>query len=147
MYCTEMPRVNITKDEIAIDNQNPHSVRILKLIDQGIPASAPQPHATVPTEVKLTELFHVSAQNPPGSVPATSYKWDFGDGTTATGNHAMCTATTIDGDYTVKLTTEGLDGIAGESDVPRKSQRCFGQGTRPEEEPALCGSQRSQAVE
>jgi PKD domain len=47
-------------------------------------------------------------------VPALSYHWDFGDGTSATGakvRHAF----TRPADYNVKLTVKGVDGLPAES--------------------------------
>jgi len=60
--------------------------------------------------VKLTGPFEVLAEAAPEGPPAISYVWDFGDGVTAQG-HSATHAYTINGEFTIKLTAEGLDGI------------------------------------
>jgi hypothetical protein len=75
------------------------------------PAAAPTITAQVPAEARVSELLPFSAQAQEASVPALSYHWDFGDGTTADGPRAAH-AYTRDADFTVQLTTDGLDGIA-----------------------------------
>jgi hypothetical protein len=52
-------------------------------------------------------------------VPALGYHWDFGDGTAADGaqtSHAYST----NGDFTVRLTVDGLDGVPFGQSFPVK---------------------------
>ena len=68
-----------------IENQAPESVRVIKIIDNSVPASAPTVTANVPSVANAGETFALSAQTEANGVPAVSYAWDFGDGTSAEG--------------------------------------------------------------
>jgi hypothetical protein len=103
--------VAVNGGTVRLDNMARHSVRVIKLIDLAAPAAAPTITAQVPAEARVSELLPFSAQAQEASVPALSYHWDFGDGTTADGPRAAH-AYTRDADFTVQLTTDGLDGIA-----------------------------------
>ncbi len=103
-------RVPVKGAEIRISDQKPHSVRMLKIIDERIPAAAPLLRADVPSAAGLMSVFRVSAEAEAGGPPALDYRWDFGDGVTAQGRTASH-AYTMNGDYTIELTAEGLDGI------------------------------------
>jgi PKD repeat protein len=59
----------------------------------------------------VSESLPFSAEVNEAGVPALSCHWDFGDGTTADGLQAAH-AYTRDADFTVRLTAEGLDGVA-----------------------------------
>jgi hypothetical protein len=100
----------IDNGAIQVTNQPPHSVRVLKLIDARIAAAAPSVTAQVPAEARVGEPASFSAQAPENGVPALSYRWDFGDGTTADGRVATHTYTRS-AEVTVRLTVEGLDGV------------------------------------
>jgi len=104
---------------LQLDNMARHSVRVIKLIDSAAPAAAPIIAAQVPSEARPSELLALSAQAKEDGVPALSYHWDFGDGTTADGPRAVH-AYTRDADFTVQLTVDGLDGIAARQSFPVK---------------------------
>ena len=93
-------------------HQPPHSVRVLKIIDTNIPATAPSIITDHPAAgnvgAALSFTAHTTSTN-----PALSYTWDFGDGVTLEGisvNHAY----TQPGEYSVLLTATGLGGLATE---------------------------------
>jgi len=96
---------------VQLDNMARHSVRVIKLIDAATPPAAPTITAQVPSEGRVSEPVAFSAQAEEGGVPALAYHWDFGDGTTAAGPHASHTYTRV-ADFAVRLTADGLDGIA-----------------------------------
>ena len=88
----------------------PHSVRMLKILDTLIPASAPSltVNAVEKTEAGKNATF--SAESAGASVPAVSYHWDFGDGTSADGV-SVTHCYTHAGDFTVRLTADGIEGV------------------------------------
>jgi hypothetical protein len=96
---------------LEIDNQPPHSVRLIKLVDDSIPAAAPQVTARVPTSANVGQAFSLTAALDNNSVPAISYHWDFGDGTEAIGQNVTHTYTQ-EGTYSVKLTVKGIEGLS-----------------------------------
>jgi len=102
--------VAVNGGTIQLDNMARHSVRVIKLIDAAAPAAAPAIAAQVPSEARPSETLAFSAQAGEDGVPALSYHWDFGDGTSADGPRAAH-AYTRAADFTVQLTADGLDGI------------------------------------
>ena len=102
--------VAVNAGTVRLDNMARHSVRVIKLIDPATPAAAPTITAQVPSEARVSELLPFSAQAQEAGVPALSYHWDFGDGTTADGPQVSHTYTR-DATFTVQLTADGLDGI------------------------------------
>jgi alpha-galactosidase len=111
--------VAISNKAVRIQNQAPESVRVIKLVDTNVPAAAPMITAQVPSSVNTGELFSVSAQADAGGVPAIGYHWDFGDGITSDGakvHHAY----SREGEFTVRLTVEGVDGVAAEKNFQMK---------------------------
>ncbi len=103
--------VVVNDGAVQLDNMPRHSVRAIKLIDPAAPAAAPAITAKVPAEARVSELLQFSAQANDDGAPALGYRWDFGDGTTAIGSRAAH-AFTRAADFTVQLTSDGLDGIA-----------------------------------
>jgi hypothetical protein len=103
--------VAVNGGTVRLDNMARHSVRVIKLIDSATLAAAPTITAQVPSEARVSESLPFSAQVREASVPVLSYRWNFGDGTTADGPQAVHTYTR-DADFTVQLTADGLDGIA-----------------------------------
>jgi alpha-galactosidase len=93
-----------------IENQAPESVRVIKIIDNSLSPSAPTITADVPSVARAGETFPLSAQTEPSGVPAVSYLWDFGDGTSADGPKASHTYTRA-ANFTVRLTVQGIDGL------------------------------------
>ncbi|MBV9480657.1 MAG: alpha-galactosidase [Acidobacteria bacterium] len=91
----------------------PHSVRMLKIVNTAVRAAAPTitvhtlEHAEVGTPVEFSAL--VDDQG----VPAVTYTWDFGDGTTARGASVSHTFT-HDGSFSVHLRGDGIEGLAFE---------------------------------
>ena len=102
---------------VRLENQAPHSVRVIKLIDSTVPAAAPAITAKVPTEAAVSEPIQVSAGVDAGGVPALGYHWDFGDGTSADGPRATHAYTRSAG-FTIRLTVDGLDGVAARQSFP-----------------------------
>jgi hypothetical protein len=105
--------VSISNGIVQIQDQPAESVRVIKIVDANVREAAPAIRAQVPSTVNSGELFHVSAQADDTGPPAVDYRWDFGDGTTA--NRAKVShAYTREGAFTVRLTLDGIDGVAAE---------------------------------
>jgi len=97
---------------IRLDNQ-PQTVKVIKLIDTSVAATAPTVTAQVPSAAKAGETIYLSAQADPDAVPAVSYHWDFGDGTSAEGaqvSHCYTRAA----DFTIRVTVNGVDDVPSE---------------------------------
>jgi hypothetical protein len=95
---------------VRLENEPPQSVEVIKLIDQSIAAAAPTVTAQVPSAADAGQTIALSAQSEAGGVPAVAYHWDFGDGTSAdsaTVSHAYTRA----GEFTIRLTVEGVDEV------------------------------------
>ena len=92
-------------------NEPPHSVRLIKLTDDSVPAAAPQAAIQAPASATTGLAFSLSAALAANSVPAISYHWDFGDGTEANGQEVKHTYT-LAGNYTGKLTVKGVEGLS-----------------------------------
>ncbi|MGH9435349.1 MAG: PKD domain-containing protein, partial [Terriglobia bacterium] len=95
---------------LRIENQPPHSVRLIKLIDTSVAAAAPVVSTNAPAMVRTGEAFGLSATASGSPVPALVFRWDFGDGTGATGTEATHTYTKP-ASYAVTLTVTGIDGL------------------------------------
>lgn len=93
-------------------SQPPHSVRVLKIIDTAIPATAPTVTTDHPPAGNTGETLNFAARTQDGD-PVLSCRWDFGDGVTLTGGD-VTHAYTEPGDYAVHLTAAGLDGLNAE---------------------------------
>lgn len=96
---------------LSIDDQAPHSVRLVKIIDSSVPPSTPAVLLQVPSQAQLGATVHLSAAVTPDSAPALVYRWEFGDGVSAQGsaaNHAY----TRNGVYKIVLRVDGLDGTS-----------------------------------
>ena len=105
----ELP-ILVSGDAVRIENQSPESVKIIKLIDNTEPPSAPVVKTQIPATTNAGETIQLTAQTESGSVPAIAYSWDFGDGTTATGpsvSHAYTRAA----QFTIRLTADGIEGL------------------------------------
>jgi alpha-galactosidase len=117
--------VTLVGDAVRLENQPPQSVRVIKLIDNSVAAAAPTVTAHVPAAAKagetiiLSALSALSTQADAGGVPAVAYHWDFGDGTSADSpkvSHAYTRA----GDFTIRLTVDGVDGVPAQKDFSVK---------------------------
>lgn len=87
-----------------------HSVAVLKIIDTSVAAAPPRVQIKAPDTTPTGENLEFSAQPDPTGVPPLRYQWDFGDGTTSTGQNAAH-AYTHAGDFTITLHVDGLDGV------------------------------------
>jgi alpha-galactosidase len=114
--------VRLEGGAVRLENQPPQSVRVIKLIDTSVAAAAPTVTAQVPAAANTGEtitLSAVSAQAEAGGVPAVAYHWDLGDGTSADGSkvsHAYTSA----GEFTIRLTVDGVDGIPAQKNFSVK---------------------------
>jgi alpha-galactosidase len=94
---------------LQIEKQTPESVRVIKIVDNSVPASAPTVTANVPAQAHAGETFALWAQADASGVPAVGYVWDFGDGIRTEGAKVFHTYTRA-GTFTVRLTVQGIDG-------------------------------------
>jgi alpha-galactosidase len=93
----------------------PQSVQMLKIIDTSIPPAAPIVSARVPERVAVGQARKFLAESDAGGVPALGYHWDFGDGTSSTGQVASHTFT-HPGAFTIHLIADGIEGIPFEKE-------------------------------
>ena len=92
--------------------QKAHSVRVLKLIDNSVPALPPPFEIRSAGRAKAGEALSLSAVASSAESPVLTCHWDFGDGTSAEGlevQHAFTHA----GEYDVQVTVTGLGAVAG----------------------------------
>ena len=111
--------VTLAGGAVHLQNQPPQSVRVIKMIDESVAAAAPTVTAQVPAAANTGETIALSAQAEAGGVPAVVYHWDFGDGTSADGpkvSHAY----TISGEFTIRLTVDGVDGVPAQQNFSVK---------------------------
>jgi len=90
--------------------QKAHSVRVLKLIDNSVPALAPAFEVQSANGAKAGELLNLSAVASSKEAPVLIGHWDFGDGTSTDGlqvQHAF----THSGEYEVQVTVTGLGAV------------------------------------
>ncbi len=102
--------VTVVGGSVQIENQLPESVKVIKLIDSNVAPGAPSVTATVPSAANAGETVSFSAKTEATGVPAIEYRWEFGDGTSANGSKASHTYTRA-GDFTTRLTVDGVDGV------------------------------------
>jgi hypothetical protein len=95
----------------------PHSVAVLKLVDDSIPASAPQFSAHAPESGTAGQSLSFGALAVPASTPILNFHWDFGDGVALDGAEARHTYTHA-GQYQVKLSVTGIDGLGEVKTLP-----------------------------
>ena len=104
-------QTSISTKEPLVVSQPAHSVRALKIIDTAIPARPPVVRTNRPSAAKAGETISFAATAGASSDPVLSYQWDFGDGVSLKGAQ-VTHAYTHEGNYAVKLTAIGLDGLA-----------------------------------
>lgn len=97
----------------------PRSVKVLKIVDSSIPAAAPDITMHVPQTAQAGEAVSFAAEADPAGVPATTYTWEFGDGTHNDGAHPVHFYT-YPGEFAVRLTAMGLDGLPFEKTITIK---------------------------
>ncbi len=91
--------------------QKAHSVRVLKLIDNSVPALEPPFEIQSANGAKAGESLALSAVPSSTEAPVLAVHWDFGDGTSMDGLKVQHTFT-HPGEYQVQATVTGLGGIA-----------------------------------
>ena len=125
--------VPVSGDTVALE-QPARSVRMVKIVDNGIPAAAPSVSLEAPEQAKVDESVKVAATADPNGVPALDYRWDFGDGTSEPGRQAVH-CYTKSGTYDVRLTVDGVDGVAAEkqTSISVKGVQHIGPPTRYQE--------------
>ena len=94
----------------------PRSVQMVKIVDASIPASAPSVTVQAAEKIEAGKPATLSAQSAAGGVPALSYHWDFGDGTSAEGS-SVTHSYTHAGNFAVLLTAEGIEGVPFEKSL------------------------------
>jgi hypothetical protein len=92
--------------------QPSHSVRMLKIINRNVPATAPEITADCPHSGTTGESIGFSA-HAGKAYPALSYQWSFGDGVQLEGSHVIH-AWTEPGDYEVHVAATGLEDTHSE---------------------------------
>lgn len=105
--------VPVSGGTIQINNQAPESVKMIKIVDENVPAAAPTISASVPDAATAGATVKLSAQASADGVPAVAYRWDFGDGTSAEGPSVSHTYTR-EGEIPVRLNVMGVDGLSAE---------------------------------
>jgi alpha-galactosidase len=103
--------VAIEGGTLKIEDQPSRSVRLIKLVDDSIPAGAPEVEAQVPASATAGEDIRLAASAEGSPVPAILYHWDFGDGTETTGADVSHTYT-VAGTYRVTLVVTGVERIS-----------------------------------
>ena len=101
---------NFTQGTLRIDDQAPHSVRLIKIVDRSVPAS-PSVKLQASAQAQIGATVHFSAVVGPDSAPVLAYTWDFGDGVSSQGPSADH-AYTQNGVYTIVLKVQGLNGVS-----------------------------------
>jgi hypothetical protein len=93
----------------------PHSVRVLKIIDDTVPASAPDFEIQCPAGGR-TGAGLVCSAKAQGAEPILTYEWTFGDGVSAEGSRVAHTWTEP-GEYDVHVLATGLDGKTAQKEA------------------------------
>ena len=75
--------------------------------------------AQVPAAANAGETITLSAVADAGGVPAVAYHWDFGDGTSAD-SPKVFHAYTRAGEFAVRLTVDGVDGVPAQQNFSVK---------------------------
>jgi alpha-galactosidase len=106
---------------LRLQNQPPHSVRLIKLVDASVAEAAPTVTADVPATVRTGNALSFSAEAGHSDVPALVYRWSFGDGTAAVGSRVAHTYTKP-GTYAIDLEVTGMDGIPARKNFTVKAE-------------------------
>ncbi len=96
--------------------QKPHSVRMLKLIDNSVPAIEPAFEVQSATSAKAGETLTFKAVASSAEAPVLSCHWDFGDGSSIDGMEVQH-AFTHSGEYDVRATATGLDATTNRKTI------------------------------
>ena len=100
--------VTLANGRLQIEDQAPHSVRLIKIVDISLPASGLSVKLQAPAQAELGTPVEVSAIVGSDSTPVLAYHWDFGDGVSSQGPSADH-AYTRNGVYKIRLRVEGLN--------------------------------------
>jgi hypothetical protein len=100
-------------NSLSLDIQ-PHSVRMVKIVDSSIAPAAPAITTQVPPHADAGSPVAFSAASDPGGIPALAYRWDFGDGSDSTGPSVLHSYTRA-GDFRVHLVVEGIENVPFEA--------------------------------
>ena len=103
--------VAFAQGSLRIKDQDPHSVRLIKIVDTSLPPSGLSVKLQAPAEAELGVPVHLSAIPDTNSGPVLAYNWEFGDGVSSQGqtpNHAY----TRNGIYKITLKVGGLNGAS-----------------------------------
>ena len=122
--------VSVNAESVSLELP-PRSVRMFKIVDSSIPAKAPSVSVQTPGSIETGKPVVFSARAEADGVPATLFRWDFGDGTGAEGSsveHAYTRA----GEFNVQLAIEGLEGPAYEKSFPVTASGSIDTVFRPE---------------
>ncbi len=92
----------------------PHSARMVKIVDGSIAPAAPTIRAQVPAHATAGLPVSFSAASDPSGVPALAYRWDFGDGSDSAGPSVLHSYTHA-GDFRVHLAAEGIENVPFEA--------------------------------
>jgi hypothetical protein len=103
-------QVVLAAGAVVLENQPPHSVRMIRLTDLAVPAAAPVLDVRGPATAEAGEDLAFTVAADPNGVPAISYVWNFGDGVTAQGAKVTHTYT-LAGEFNVEVTAQGVDDI------------------------------------
>jgi alpha-galactosidase len=109
--------VDVAGGKLTLDDQPAHTVRMIKIIDFSVAGAPPTITADVPPSAQTGVAVKFSAAAKADGVPALTYHWDFGDGTTEDGVQVMH-AFTEPASYTVRLKVEGVEGVAAQQTFP-----------------------------
>ncbi len=90
--------------------QKPHSVRMIKFVDESLPVVQPSSEVKAPGTAVAGESVAFEAVSSSPESPVVAYRWDFGDGTSADGAKAHH-AYTRSGHYAVTLVLTGLNAL------------------------------------
>jgi len=102
--------VTVRNGVLELVAQPAHSVRLIKLVDTAVTPAAPSITISVPSSAEAGKPVRMSASVDVNEVPALTYHWQFGDGTSAVGAEVTHTYT-LAGTYSIHLSAEGMDGI------------------------------------
>lgn len=102
--------VPFTAGVLQLQNQQPHSVRLIKVIDTSVPASQPSIELKVPSSLEAGRLANFWVLSNPVEFAVNAYDWDFGDGVSGHGRQ-VTHAYTQSGTYSIVVSTQGLDGL------------------------------------
>src|SRR5438105_12593394 len=105
-----LPAAAVRSGTIGVKDQAPRSVRLFKIVDRSVPASAPSVTARVPTSALVANPVALSAESMSEASPALAYQWQFDDGVSVEGA-SISHAFTTPGRHTIKLHVDGLEGV------------------------------------